>query len=88
MFPVGDSSCRTLIACMCVCVCVSVYVCVCVSADISLNCAKNDGFSWNCVGMLGVTMSRMYKILVTNQLYFLHQNEVNNFKKSGNAKSC
>ena len=35
MFPVGDTSCRTLIA---VCVCVS----VCVSADISLNCAKND----------------------------------------------
>ena len=35
MFPVGDPSCGTLIA-----VCVS--VCVCVSADISLNCAKND----------------------------------------------
>ena len=24
MFPVGDTSCRTLIACMCVCVCVRV----------------------------------------------------------------
>ena len=35
MFPVGDTSCRTLIA---VCAC----VCVCLSADISLNCAKND----------------------------------------------
>ena len=33
MFPVGDTSCRKLIA---------VYVCVCLSADISLNCAKND----------------------------------------------
>ena len=33
MFPVGDTSCRTLIA---------VCVCVCLSADISLNCAKND----------------------------------------------
>ena len=51
MFPVGDTSCRTLIAaCVCVracarararsaCVC---CLCVCVSADISLNCAKND----------------------------------------------
>ena len=37
MFPVGDTSCRTLIdVCVCVCVCVSL------SADISLNCAKND----------------------------------------------
>ena len=34
MFPVGDTSCRTLIAAVC--------VCVCLSADISLNCAKND----------------------------------------------
>ena len=53
MFLVGDTSCRTLIAvcvcvcvrvCVCVCVCVyvCVCVCVCVSADISLNCAKND----------------------------------------------
>ena len=33
MFPVGDTSCRTLIA---------VCVCVCLSADISLNCAKID----------------------------------------------
>ena len=39
MFPVGDTSCRTLIdVCVCVCVC----VCVSLSADISLNCAKND----------------------------------------------
>ena len=37
MFPVGNTSCRTLIA-----VCVSVCLSVCVSADISLNCAKND----------------------------------------------
>ena len=37
MFPVRDSSCRTLIAC-----CVSVCVSVCLSADISLNCANND----------------------------------------------
>ena len=37
MFPVGDTSCRTLIdVCVCVCVCVSL------SADMSLNCAKND----------------------------------------------
>ena len=41
MFPVGDTSCRTLIA-VCVSVCVCVCVCVCLSADISLNCAKND----------------------------------------------
>ena len=41
MFPVGDTSCRTLID-VCVCVCVCVYVCVSLSADISLNCAKND----------------------------------------------
>ena len=36
MFPVGDTSCRTLIAvsacvCVCVCVCVCLCVCVCVS---------------------------------------------------------
>ena len=31
--PCGDTSCRTLI---------DVCVCVCLSADISLNCAKND----------------------------------------------
>ena len=47
MFLVGDTSCRTLIdvcVCVCVCGCVCVCVCVCVSlsADISLNCAKND----------------------------------------------
>ena len=37
MFPVGDTSSGTLIAVyVCVCVCVSL------SADISLNCAKND----------------------------------------------
>ena len=33
--PCGDTSCKTLID---VCVC----VCICLSADISLNCAKND----------------------------------------------
>ena len=27
-----------------------------------------NGLSWNFVGMLGVTMPRMYQILVTNQL--------------------
>ena len=38
MFPVGDTSCKTLIA-----VCVS----VCLSADMSLNCAKNDLTEFN-----------------------------------------
>ena len=37
MFPVGDSSCRTLIAvCLCLCVCVSVCLCVCVSVCLCL----------------------------------------------------
>ena len=38
-FPVGDTSCSTLIA-VCVRACVRAYVRAC--ADISLNCAKND----------------------------------------------
>ena len=48
MLPVGDTSCRSMCACVRACVrpCVRARVCACVracmSADISLNCAKND----------------------------------------------
>ena len=63
--------------CMCVCVC----VCVSVSQSVSVSVRRHiailrqewfNGLPWNCVGMLGVTMPRMYQILVTNQLNFLH----------------
>ena len=37
------------------------------------------------MGMLGVTMPRMYQILVTNQLNFL-LNELNHFKMSVKPK--
>ena len=60
--PCGDTSCKTLID-----------VCVCVYLSVRRHIAKLrqewfNGLSWNCVGMLGVTMPRMYQILVTNQL--------------------
>ena len=51
--------------CMCVCVC----VCQSVRRHIAkLRQEWFNGLSWNFVGMLGVTMPRMYQILVTNQL--------------------
>ena len=65
MFPVGDTSSKTLIA---VCVCVCVCVCVSVRRHIAKLRQEFNGLSWNFVGMLGVTMPRMYQILVTNQL--------------------
>ena len=44
-------------------------VCVCVRRHIAkLRQEWFNGLSWNFVGMLGVTMPRMYQILVTNQL--------------------
>ena len=52
-------------------------MCVCVSQCVRRHIAILrqewfNGLSWNCVGMLGVTMPRMYQISVTNQLNFLH----------------
>ena len=56
--PCGDTSSKTLID-----------VCVCVRRHIAkLRQEWFNGLSWNFVGMLGVTMPRMYQILVTNQL--------------------
>ena len=49
-------------------VCVCVCVCVSLSADISLNCAKNDSTDDPEILWVCVTMPRMYQILVTNQL--------------------
>ena len=60
----GGPSSKTLIAvCVCVCVCVSVRRHIA-----KLHQEWFNGLSWNFVGMLGVTMPRMYQILVTNQL--------------------
>ena len=53
-----DINCRM---CVCVCVCVRRHIAI-------LRQEWFNGLSWNFVGMLGVTMPRMYQILVTNQL--------------------
>ena len=63
-------------ACVCVCVraCVRARACarVCPPTYRYIAPRMINGFSSNCVGMLGVSMPRMYQILVTNQLNFLH----------------